>query len=361
MDVTAPGCVSVYASGNDLSAVLNRLANDRRPSPAQSAAPAQACEAAVERLLSSVDPAVMRSRNGSPTIRGAALLATPDRCWALSLPMPMATHVTMGERFYLAPLLQIFGPDHVVGLVLSAHGARIVQTFSTWTHTAPLDIDEPAPAASACSPGDGPLASMRPLIRWLSAVDDALGGYLPRRHHPVVCVAPPELAQAYGALHLHRSLIPGDTRTIDTLPENGASLDAGLRQSIQRAAHQHQDQTATDDLHRLHEQSAYAPERCVHDPHVIAREAGSRRVETLFVDASLLVTARPIASGDGAPASSSSSSSGPASSTGAAVPVDAHHPVEQAVARTLVAGGTVHPVRSTRLPAGRHMVALLRY
>jgi len=306
--------------------------------------------------------------NGDSSQASLAVFATPEAVHIVPIPFPVEFSVSLGPAAMLSPLLRVFGPEYAVGLRLSDRGAHLITTFPSACESAPdrsatytLNVAEDPPLASSRSSS---LSSIRPLIRWLRAVDTEMGVFLPRRDQPVVLLGEPSLCDAFATLNLHRSLLRS---TSADGAESAETEAAALSEHVRQRTAAFRGTQADADLRVLHNLHAYRPERFCADDHVIAAEAASRRIETLFVDENLLCERkrRPAMSPAGVEASGDGAVS---SAVIEAVPVVSMKPqtglssrIDRTVAETIVAGGTVHTVRSTRLPLGHHIAAIFRY
>ncbi len=385
--------VSAYVRCNDVSLLTQWLTPSVSPSPndgsaprcsfgASAVAPQQdpdAIRQAKTQLLARLqteptDVAAWPSRSDGASSRSLqrslAAFATPTSVHIVPIPFPVDVAISVGATAHLSPLLRGFGPEYAVGLRLSDRSAHLITTFPSAHTSAPdrsarytLHVSEEPPLASSQSSS---LSSMRPLIRWLRAVDDEMGAFLPRRDHPGVLLGPTSLCDAFVTLNLHRTLLQStDGRVPQRLEASSEQLSTFVRK---RAAAFHRTR-ADSDLRLLHNLHAHRPERFCADEHAIATEAASRRIETLFVDENLLGQRKrcPTMSRTGADATENATVTGDGAVTGPA-PVMSANPqtglssrIDRTVAETIVAGGTVHTVRGTRLPLGHHIAAIFRY
>lgn len=293
-----------------------------------------------------------------------AIFATEHDVHVMPLPYPVKLDVSVDSTPCLAPVLRFYSADYAVGLALHDGGATLFRTFTTESETnahtsreTRLHVDEDPPMLTARTIS---LAGMQPVIRWLRAIDVELERYLPRRNHPVVLFGDPALCNAFAALNLHRSLI----RTRSDTGTPGVDMMASDPERIRIVSANHVQERADRDLCLFHQTQAAASHRTSINSRVIAAEAPSRRIATLFVDEALLYWPAtrnqrtpaftvPNASGDGA--------TGVAPTLRLPRRTEAISRIERTVAETLVAGGTVHAVRSTRLPVGHHVAAIFRY
>ncbi|PEN15133.1 hypothetical protein CRI94_02270 [Longibacter salinarum] len=341
-------CVSFYASTALLPEALN-LIESHRPTidGSRTKRVERHIDQAIERLHVDLQPLADGTTFSEVEHQGIGIFAHPERSWYLPLPMPISTHVAVGEGVCLGPLLHLFDSTYIVALRLEPHGATLLRRYGDWTSTMPLEVNVDPPAVSANAPT---MASMRPLIQWLTAVDQALGAFLPRSHHPVALIAPPELRDAYMSLNLHRTLMP-------LPPPKGAenaSHDSALDMATEAAVHRAEKQSI-DDLRVLETTRAHAPDRYSDDPYVIATEAASRRVETLFVRTTYAEQHEhwEPQTGNGSPTTTPH--------VGTMTRPKCGSRVEQTMAQTLLAGGTVHNVQDTGLLSGKPMAAVFRY
>jgi len=265
---------------------------------------------------------------------------------------------------YLAPLLRFYSGDYAVGLALHDGGAMLYTSCHTASRSdspasrkVPLHVDEDPPMMSARPIS---LAGMQPVIRWLREVDIELDRYLPRRNHPVVLFGDQALCNAFASLNLHRSLVrPRPNAGRSDFDPHGSELDC-----IQTAAANHLQTLAARDLCLFHRTQAEAAHRTSVDGPVIATEASLRRIETLFVDEALLFCSPAViqrSRGVAVPETMGDGASVPPPRLRIPRRNASISRIERTVAETLVAGGTVHAVRSTRLPVGRHVAAIFRY
>lgn len=299
----------------------------------------------------------------TPSQTSVAAFATPDAVQIVPIPFSVEFSVRVGTTATLSPLLRIFGPEYAVGLRLSDRSARLITTFPSALESTPhrsatytLHVSEVPPLASSRS---SKLSGIRPLIRWLRGVDDEMSAFLPRRDQPVVLLGEPSLCDAFATLNLHRKLLRSAHHDEPASVEPIATLNTRIR----KQASAFRKAQADADLRILRHLHAYRPERFCADDHVIATEAASRRIETLFVDENLVCERkrRPALAHADAEASGDGAVTGTVPSVSVRPQTSLSARIDRTVAETIVAGGTVHTVRSTRLPLGNHIAAIFRY
>jgi len=293
-----------------------------------------------------------------------AIYATEEDIYITPLPYPVDVSVFVDATPCLAPLLRFYSADYAVGLALHDGGATLFTACNTEngadslvSRTMQLNVDEDPPMISA-----QPilLAGMQPVIRWLREIDVELERYLPRRNHPVVLFGDRALCNAFASLNLHRSLV----RLRPNASRSDFDWDAPELDSIRTAAANHLQKLAARDLCRFQRVRAEASHRTSVDGPVIATEASLRRIETLFVDEALLFSSSAVtrrSSGFAVSKTIGDGASGSAPRLRISWRNASISRIERTVAETLIAGGTVHAVRSTRLPVGHHVAAIFRY
>lgn len=372
-------------SGARAGSAYGRRITDRPPvrppahSPAYPPATDQSWQAsfevACERVLQLIRADTLTSDANAPSVEdhyarevrpdnSLAIYATEEDVYVMPLPYPVGMSAVVDSTPYLAPLLRFYSGDYSVGLALHDGGATLHTACNTESSAdspasrkMPLHVDEDPPMMSARPIS---LAGMQPVIRWLREIDVELDRYLPRRNHPVVLFGDRALGNAFASLNLHRSLV----RPRPNAGRSDFDLHGPEPECIQTAAANHLQKLAARDLCLFHRTQAEAAHRTSVDGPVIATEASSRRIETLFVDEALLFCSSAVTR------SSQGFDVSETSGDGASFPPPrlriprrnaSLSRIERTVAETLIAGGTVHAVRSTRLPIGRHVAAIFRY
>ena len=293
-----------------------------------------------------------------------AIFATPDAVRIVPIPFVVEFAISVGEAPQLSPLLRVFGPEYAVGLRLTNCAAHLTITFPSVRETTPdlsatytlsVNVDPPIASSQAAT-----LSGMRPLIRWLREVDSEMSAFLPRQDQPVVLLGHPSLCDAFASLNLHRTLLQmsnaGDDLSSETTTREQVT-------HIRQQASTFRSKQAEADLRVLRRMHAFQPERFCADDHIIAEEAASRRIETLFIDEHLLCQQRQTHTGS--PFRADASGDGAVTETSPIVSVHSQMGllprIDRTMAETIVAGGTVHAVRSTSLPLGHHIAAIFRY
>lgn len=281
-----------------------------------------------------------------------AVLVTPEALRTFRLATRVTELAAVSDRYHLTPLLRAIGfSQHAHVLALSENAARLIEVFAD---AAPAVIKVPGlPASAADAAGKASINNLSQNTRLANAegqtvllrhyarkVDAALRPVLSGRDTPLILAATEPLAAIYRGLSSNPALLAqGITTSPDRLTD--AELASACRPLLD--AHYAARIAEAMDLHARRA----AEGRATTDLASAARAASQGAIELLLVD---IDASQPGTLDDKGTLS-----------LAAAPGADSYDIIDEIAGRAILTGAHVLGVRSTDLPEGASLAAVLRY
>ena len=281
-----------------------------------------------------------------------AVLVTPDALRTYRLATSVKPLAAVSDRYHLTPLLRAIGfSQHAHVLALSENAVRLVEVFAD---APPVVIKVPdLPASAAAAAGKASINNLGQNTRIANSegqtfllrsfarkVDAALRPVLSGRDTPLILAAAEPVAAIFRGLATTPGLIAeGITTSPDRLTD--AELAEASRPILD--AHYAADIAAALDLHARRGNEG----RATTDLAQAARAASQGAIELLLVDIEASQPGTMTAEG--------------ALSLAAAPGADSYDLLDELAGRAILTGARVMGVRSTDLPDGAMLAAVLRY
>ena len=281
-----------------------------------------------------------------------AILATPDSVRSFRMATSVHELAAVSDRYHLTPLLRAIGfSQHAHVLALSENAVRLIEIFAD---APPVTIKVPdLPASAAAAAGKASINNLTQNTRIANSegqtfllrafarkVDAALRPVLSNRDTPLILAATEPLASIFRGLASSPALIAeGVSASPDRMTD--AELAEASRPILD--AHYAADIAAAIDLHARRAAEGRATTDLAH----AARAASQGAIELLLVD---IQANQPGTMDDDGNITS-------ADAPGA----DSYDIIDELAGRALTTGARVMGVRSTDLPEGAAIAAVLRY
>lgn len=284
--------------------------------------------------------------------RSLAVFASPSGVRTFRLPNRLSSHVEVGDRFYVKPLLRaVTFPQAAFVLALAAGSVRLVEVIRDGP---PFVVGVPElPADAASAAGKASIADRSPdrrvqgsegqkirLRQFARKVDRALRGMLTGLDLPLILAATEPLESIYRSLNSYPHLVE---RGIGGSPENATEDE------LAAAARDVLDEVYASELAALRNrfELRFDQDRASTDVAAVARAATQGAVDTVLVDIDEKVPGR-LDEETGAIERAGDD----AASYGV---------VDEIARRVLLTGGRVLAVRAADVPGGGPVAAILRY
>lgn len=285
--------------------------------------------------------------------RTLVVLATEDRVVVYRVPNRLQAIETVGDRFYLKPLLRsVTFPQSAFVLALSESAVRLVEV--TAEHPAvdvripelPTSASDYARKSSISGRADrgameGGEARKLRVRQYCRAIDQALRSVVVGQGAPLILAAAEPTASSYRSVNSSSALLD---QGIDGNPEERTDAElADLARGVLDAHYDGEVAAAREVFETRQSQG-----RAQTDLSDIARSATYGRVDTLFVDI------------DGAVPGTIDAASG-AVTFADGEQKSGYGVVDEIARRTLLQGGRILAVRSAQVPEGAPAAAILRF
>ena len=336
--VRAKYCVSIYARTTPLTQAAQAdrigLKNLMKEAVVQLEA-TEIAKSDISSLESGIDDLIADDEFWAHQANSLAVFVTPDRTRTYRLPNRLTNMVEVSDRFHIKPMLRaVTFPHNAYVLVLAEGGARLVEINADLP---PHEVHVPTMPKDAKHAGGHGRSQTGSYAR---AVDAALRPILSGHQRPLILAATSSLASMYARVnsysHLAGEVIGGNAERMDD-----AELAAAARGVL--------DGIYAADIAALAESFAAltGDGRAITDLAYAARAATYGAIDTLIVDMDAVVP-------------------GSVDEAGRLTPAD--HPsaatygiVDEIVRRAMASGARVVSGRSTDVPGGGALAAMLRY
>jgi hypothetical protein len=351
--VRDPACVSIYVPASPLTHEAQAARIELKTLAAQARDQlADAGHGAAATVHGALEDLVDDEDFWATQAHSLAVLAAPGTLRTFRLPNRLTSHVEVGDRFYVKPLLRaITFPHAAFVLALAAGSVRLVEVTR---EGAPFTVDVPGlPEDAASAAGKASIADRSQIGRlqgsegqkvrlsqFARKVDQALRGVLTGLELPLILAAAEPLASIYRSRNSYPHLVAAG---IDGNPE------AVSDQELAAAARPVLDDLYASELANVRDRFELAStrDRASTDVATVARAATYGAVDVLVVDIDDKVPGH-VDEETGAV-------------TFAADDAASYGVVDEAARRTLLSGGRVLAVRRDDVPGGGPVAAILRY
>jgi hypothetical protein len=353
--VRDPACVSIYVPASPLTHEAQAARIELKTLAARARdqmGAADVSRVATATVLDALDDLVEDDDFWAAQADSLAVFASPGTLRTFRLPNRLTSHVEVGDRFYVKPLLRaITFPHAAFILALAAGSVRLVEVTRD---SPPFTVNVPGlPADAASASGKASISDRSQIGRlqgsegqkvrlrqFARKVDQALRGVLTGRELPLILAAAEPLASIYRSRNSYPHLVETGI---------GGNMEALSNEELAAAARPILDDLYASELASVRNRFELAStrERASTDVATVARAATYGAVEVLLVDIDSKVAGQID------------------EETGAVTFADddaaSYGVVDEAARRTLLGGGTVLAVRRDDVPGGGPVAAILRY